>query len=274
MSVEQETLSGDVCGAGNTQRRCLWSRKHSAAMSVEQEALSGDVCVGGTRTSTLFDRHRVVGERRGLVHILSGQEDPPELPLCTGWIGPGRVWSRCPGWRPAASMARSDSGPEKRLGATSTSAFSDPAGTGQGAALLSQQSSPAAPLAWLDQVRDSPRTSASATLPLQLAPETLSEQKASAPLPSAQSGPPPTLKCLLDPAVGSAENMQPCSTLRASSPVSGTFHLPQVKASSFSFSVFGNTCGPKSKLVVWMWSNFKGRDHSPPRRKEVCTSAL
>lgn len=69
---------------------------------------------------------------------------------------------------------------------TSTSTFSDPAGTGQGAALLSQQSSPAAPLAWLDQVRDSPRTLASATLPLQLAPETLSEQKASAPLPSAQ----------------------------------------------------------------------------------------
>ena len=34
MSVEQETLSGDVCGAGSTQRRCLWSRKHSAAMSV------------------------------------------------------------------------------------------------------------------------------------------------------------------------------------------------------------------------------------------------
>ena len=93
-------------GAGSIQRRCLWSRKHSAAMSVEQEALSGDVCVGGTRTSTLFNRHRVVGERRGLVHLLSGQEDPPELPLCTGWIGPGRVWSRCPGWRPAASMAR------------------------------------------------------------------------------------------------------------------------------------------------------------------------
>lgn len=44
----------------------------------------------------LFGGHRAVGERQGLVHILSGWKDPPERPLCTGWIGPGRVWELVP----------------------------------------------------------------------------------------------------------------------------------------------------------------------------------
>lgn len=94
------------------------------------DTVSGNVCVGGTRTSTLFDRHRAVGERQGLVHISSGLEDPPELPLCVGPIGPGRVgesvpWlasSRLHGWAFSQAPCR-----------TSASAGSHAPGPRQGA---------------------------------------------------------------------------------------------------------------------------------------------
>lgn len=64
---------------------------------------------------------------------------------------------------------------------TSAPAFSDPAGTGQGATLLSQQSSPAAPWPGWTTSLTHPGLWLLPRLPLQLAPETLSEQKASAP---------------------------------------------------------------------------------------------